>query len=100
MRAMEPRITAYRTELESHLGSTLESALQQQATSAVLHCLHAYVELGEAAPAERALRRVVVSPLVARLVSEHKQQHTKGGEVGRAWGNGVGRGTGERPGAA
>jgi hypothetical protein len=41
-----------------------------------------YVELGEAAPAEAALRKVVVAPVVARLVTEHKKQHIRPGKSG------------------
>jgi len=80
VRAMESRTEAYRSDLETRLSSALEAALQVRNTSAALACLHGYVELGEAAPAEVALRRIVVAPVVSRLVSEHKKRHTRPGE--------------------
>ena len=76
---MEPRLAAHRSELERHLSSALEAALQGRNTAAALHCLHGYVELGEAGPAEAALRRVIVAPVVTRLVLEHKKMHVRPG---------------------
>lgn len=76
---MEPRTATYRSDLEARLASALEAALHARNTSAALHCLHGYVELGEAVPAEAALRRIVVVPVVSRLVSEHKKQHARPG---------------------
>jgi hypothetical protein len=71
---MESRAAGYRSALEARLGGALTMALQATPVAAApaLHLLHAYVELGDAAPAEAALRRVVVAPLVARAVAEHK----------------------------
>jgi hypothetical protein len=52
VRALDPRITAARTQLNTHLGAALEAALTTKAHSAALHCLHAYAELGETGTAE------------------------------------------------
>lgn len=69
---MESRTQGYRSTLEARLSSALVMALERRQTPAVLHLLHAYVELGDGAPAEAALRRVVVQPLVAEAVADHK----------------------------
>jgi len=82
VRAMEPRIAAARKEVCGHLATALAAALTGHAHAAALHCLHAYAELGESAPAEAALRQHVVAPVVERLVGEYKAAHNtraKGG---------------------
>mmetsp|Transcript_18657 Transcript_18657/g.40080 ORF Transcript_18657/g.40080 Transcript_18657/m.40080 type:complete len:830 (-) Transcript_18657:232-2721(-) len=77
VKSMEPRIQSYRTELEGHLNKTFVACLQQRNHAAALHCLHAYLELGDAAPAENALRTVIVAPLVAKHMADYKQQHPR-----------------------
>jgi hypothetical protein len=80
VKGMEARTSSYRSQLEARLQSSFEQALSQQNLTAALHCLHGYVELGVAGPAEATLRRVTVKPLVARLVTEHKKVHVRPGE--------------------
>ncbi|GAX80853.1 hypothetical protein CEUSTIGMA_g8288.t1 [Chlamydomonas eustigma] len=84
VKGMEAHTSGYRSQLETRLQSSLEQALSQQNLTAALHCLHGYVELGEAGPAESTLRMVVVKPLVARLVAEHKKVHVRPGHEGEA----------------
>lgn len=96
MRSLEPRIAAHRAALRGRLSAALTAALAPAAappgtsnggangganggggggprnTAAALHALHAAADLGEAEAAEGAVRRVVVAPLVDRLIAEHK----------------------------
>eukprot|EP00200_Dunaliella_tertiolecta_P002070 CAMPEP_0202343412 /NCGR_PEP_ID=MMETSP1126-20121109/3543_1 /ASSEMBLY_ACC=CAM_ASM_000457 /TAXON_ID=3047 /ORGANISM="Dunaliella tertiolecta, Strain CCMP1320" /LENGTH=1109 /DNA_ID=CAMNT_0048934475 /DNA_START=46 /DNA_END=3376 /DNA_ORIENTATION=- len=97
VRSMEPRISASRTHILTHLGPTMEAALTDDGVTsdshndnsnsksgnsggrrgastgqvATLHCAHAYAELGETGPAEEALRTVVVAPIVASHLTAH-----------------------------
>eukprot|EP00798_Chlamydomonas_sp_ICE-L_P020243 gene20243-26994_t len=77
VKLMEPRIMSCRNELEQHLAMALESSLKERQHAAALHCLHAYVELGDARPAEATLSRVVVGPLVQKIVTQHKKSHPR-----------------------
>ncbi len=72
MRSLAPRISAHRTALSGRLSSCLSAALASGNTPAAVHALHAAADLGETAPAEAAVRTVVVGPLVEKLIAEHK----------------------------
>lgn len=78
IRALEPRIASHRASLSGRLSSALSAALARRNHPAALHCLAAYADLGDAAPAEAAVRSVVVAPLLDRLIREHKA-HGAGG---------------------
>ncbi|PNH09416.1 Conserved oligomeric Golgi complex subunit 2 [Tetrabaena socialis] len=67
VRSLEPRIAAHRSALRGRLSGALTAALADRNTAAALHALHAAADLGEAGPAEAAVRSVVVAPLVDRL---------------------------------
>ncbi|KAG2451026.1 hypothetical protein HYH02_004295 [Chlamydomonas schloesseri] len=106
VRSLEPRIAAHRAALRGRLSAALTAALQAapapppanggggggggangganggggpRNTAAALHALHAAADLGEVEAAEGAVRRVVVAPLVERLIAEHKAHGPTGG---------------------
>ncbi|KAG2428415.1 hypothetical protein HXX76_011535 [Chlamydomonas incerta] len=97
IRSLEPRIASHRAALRGRLSAALTAALAPappgggsaangaaanggpRNTAAALHALHAAADLGEAEAAEGAVRRVVVAPLVERLITEHKAHGPAGG---------------------
>ncbi|KAJ9508887.1 hypothetical protein QJQ45_028206 [Haematococcus lacustris] len=76
VKALEPKVAAARAELSAHLATALEAALLAGSHAAALHCLHAYAELGQAGPAEAAVRKLVVAPAVESVLHDHKAVHT------------------------
>ncbi|KAL6757491.1 hypothetical protein V8C86DRAFT_2624124 [Haematococcus lacustris] len=76
VKALEPKIAAARAELAAYLATALEAALLAGSHAAALHCLHAYAELGQAGPAEAAVRKLVVAPAVESVLHDHKAVHT------------------------
>jgi hypothetical protein len=71
---MDRRIQSARLQLGSHLSAALTAALMQHRWQAAAHCLHAYVELGDAAAGEATLRSALGAPLAADAVKEAKQR--------------------------
>lgn len=72
VQAMGRRISQARAQLDSQLEVLLTLALQQHAWGAASHCLHALLELGEGAKGAAALRSVLVAPVVAAALAQHK----------------------------
>lgn len=83
VRALEPRIAAYRAALTGRLSAALAAALSAHRgdPAAALHCLAAYADMGEGAPGDAAaiVRTAVVAPLVERLIRDHKSAGAGGG---------------------
>jgi hypothetical protein len=72
---MEARIASARQVLDSHLQGVFSEALAARHWTAVSHCLHAYMELGDGSSAEAVVRQVLVAPVVKKIVAEHKAAH-------------------------
>jgi len=68
---MQPRAEKYCQQLNGHLQSALDGALQARSNSSLFHCLHAYSSLGNSTGAEAAVAAGLVAPLVARVVAAH-----------------------------
>lgn len=81
MKNMESRIASARQVLDSHLQGVFSEALAARHWTAVSHCLHAYMELGDGSSAEAAVRQVLVAPAVKKIVAEHKAAHPVAGEL-------------------
>lgn len=72
VKGLEGRISSGRSSLECSLEGVLSEALRGRAWPAALHCLHAYVELGDVAAAEAIVRSVLIGPAVEAIVAQHK----------------------------
>jgi len=94
---MDRRIKSARAQLLSHLAAALAVALAQRRWQAAGHCLHAYVELGDARAGEATLRAALAAPLAGEAVREAKRRIAADPGVCvcacvcvYAWGGGVG----------
>ena len=78
LQTLDKRINHCKLQLDRALQHLLLEALAAKQWGPAGHCLHGYVELGEAGRGEEALRSGLVRPIITALVGEVKGAAARG----------------------
>ena len=77
VKGLKPRVERSEARLADAVAKAIAEACASRDAVAVARCLSAYVALGRASEAERAIREARVAPAVAEALKRHEAQHSE-----------------------